>query len=122
MPNLPNYLAGNEDLGSWAPVQIYSGDADIHSDGGVCGANFAIYTVLAKNPAGLLVPHAPAAEDSTATALYIAAQAGVTGRTCPYFTAGQFNPAALVWDASLTTLAQRQAAFAGTPVIIKAVY
>lgn len=122
MPNLPNLLAGNESLGAWAPVQVFSGDADLHSDGAVCGANFPIYSVISRTAAGLLVPHDPDATDGTEVAMFVAAQAGVTGRTCPYYTSGQFNPEALVWDSSLTTLAQRQAAFANSPVMIKAIF
>ena len=122
MPNLPNLLAGNESLGAWAPVQVFSGDADLHSDGGICAVDFPIYSVLAFTDAGLLTPHVPGAADSTAVAVAIAAQAGKAGNTCPYYTSGQFNPEALVWDASLTTVAQRKAVFAKSPVMIKEIF
>lgn len=122
MPNLPNLLAGNESLGAWAPVQVFSGDAILHSDGATCAVNFPIYTVLAFTAEGLLTPHDPAATDGTQVAAVIAAQAGTAGNPCPYYTAGQFNPEALVWNAALTTVAQRKAAFVNSPVIIKEIF
>lgn len=122
MPNLPNLLAGNESLGAWAPVQVFSGDAILHSDGALCAADFPIYSVLAFTPAGTLTPHVPTATDGTQIAAVIAAQAGVTGQKCPYYTAGQFNPEALVWHNSLTTVAQRKAAFVNSPVMIKEIF
>jgi len=122
MPNLPNLLAGSEELGTWAPVQVFSGDAALHSDGATCAVDFPIYSVLAFTPAGLLTPHVAGASDSTGTAAVIAAQAGKAGSKCPYYTSGQFNPEALVWDASLTTVAQRKAAFVNSPVMIKEIF
>lgn len=122
MPNLPNLLAGNESLGAWAPVQVFSGDAALHSDGAVCAEDFPIYSVLAFTAAGLLTPHDPAATDGTQNAAVIAAQAGKAGATCPYYTSGQFNPEALVWDSSLTTVAQRKAVFVNSPVMIKEIF
>lgn len=121
--SLPNLVAGGGPIGSWEPTHLFSGDADVHTDGAVAGANFAIYTVLAFNAAGQLVPHAPAATDGTENALGIALTAGVNGQKTPYYTAGQFNPDALVWDASLTTFEQRQAAFRNSTsgIIIKKV-
>lgn len=121
MPTLPNMLAGGGQMGTFEPFHLFSGDGDIHTDGAVCAESFAIYTVLAFNADGQLVKHAPAATDTTAKAAGIAAQAGVAGQKTPYYTAGQFNPDALVWDASLTTFEQRQAAFRGTLIIIKKV-
>lgn len=121
--SLPNLLAGGGPIGSWEPTYLFSGDADVHTDGGVAGENFAIYTVLAFNATGQLVKHAPAATDSTGKAMAIALEAGVAGQKVPYYTAGQFNPDALVWDASLTTFEQRQAAFRNSTsgIIIKKV-
>lgn len=121
--SLPNLLAGGGPIGSWEPTHLFSGDADVHSDGGVAGANFPIYTVLAVTAAGLLVPQAPAATDGTEVAMFIALEAGVSGQKVPYYTSGQFNPDVLVWDASLTTFEQRQAAFRNSPsaIIIKKV-
>lgn len=123
MPSTPNLLAGSGTLGSWEPTHLFSGDADIHTDGAVAGANFAKYTVLSFNAAGQLVPHDPDGTDGTEVALGIALEAGVSGQKTPYYTAGQFNPDALVWDASLTTFEQRQAAFRNSPsgIIIKKV-
>lgn len=50
----------------------------------------------------------------------IMAQATVAGATGPFYKGGFFNHAALVWPASITTLAQRRAAFDRTPIGIGA--
>ena len=55
MASLPNYLAGNGDLGSWEPTQLFAGEADIVTDGGEVAVAFARYQVIAKNAAGKLV-------------------------------------------------------------------
>lgn len=127
-PSLPDLLAGSEDLGNWAPTQIFSGEADIVSDGDPVGAVFPIYAVVAKNATGQLVPFNPTAApvgDNPAPetiAIGIAAQAGVLNTFAPYYVGGVFNPDALVWPASVTTLAQRKAVFARTNIQITKLY
>ena len=124
MPNLPDHLAGNSSLGSWEPVQLFAGEGPIITDGGTVGVAFTKYQVIAIRSAdGLLVPFDPTAEDTGAEiAIGIANEAGVVGATAPYYRAGVFNHEALTWPASLTTLAQRKAAFERSQVVIKALY
>lgn len=128
-PNsLPNLLAGTEDLGSWVPTQIFSGEADIVSDGEEVGTAFVIYQVIARNEAGKLVPHDPTAADvggkpALATlAIGIAAQAGVVGSFAPYYCGGVFNPDAITWHASLTTLPAKRNVFQRTNIQITQLY
>lgn len=128
MANLPDLLAGSENLGSWAPVQIFSGEADIVTDGLLVATAFPIYSVIALNAAGNAVPHNPAAADvggvaaPETRAIGIAAQAGVVGSNCPYYCGGVFNPDALVWNAATTTVAARKAVFARTNIQISTLY
>lgn len=120
--SLPNLLAGNADLGSWAPTQIFSGEADIVTDGEEVGTAFAKYQVIARNDAGKLVPWDPAGSGAEADALGIANEAGVVGTYAPYYCGGVFNPDALVWPSSVTTLAARKAAFSRTNIQITTLY
>lgn len=125
--SLPNYLAGNGDLGSWEPTQIFAGESDIVTDGGACGAAVTIYQVVAKNAAGAIVPHDPTAKDGEnpapqATAIGIAAQPSENGKNIPYYIGGVFNHAALTWHSSLDTLAKRQAVFERTNLHVTNLY
>lgn len=129
--SLPNYLAGNGDLGSWEPTQIFAGEADIVTDGGAAGATIQIYQVIAKNAAGAFVPHDPTATTGTSpdevpapesVAIGIAAQPAASGKNVPYYCGGVFNAAALGWHTSLDTLAKRQAAFDRTNIHITNLY
>lgn len=134
MASIPDYLAGNGDLGSWAPTQIFAGEGDIITDGGLFGADVVIYQVIAKNAAGAFVPHDPTAtsgagteEDPTvpapeSVAIGIAAQPIKSGDEGPYYLAGVFNHEALVWHESLDTLAKRQAVFDRTNIHIGNLY
>ena len=82
MASLPNYLAGNGDLGSWEPTQLFAGEADIVTDGGEVAVAFARYQVIAKNAAGKLVPYDPTTPaNPEATAIGIANEAGVVEPT-----------------------------------------
>lgn len=121
--SLPNYLAGNGDLGSWEPTQIFAGEADIVTEGGAAGADIAIYQVIAKNAAGAMVPYDPTSADSPeATAIGIAAQPAKSGQNVPYYIGGVFNHAALGWPATVDTLVKRQAVFDRTNIHIGNLY
>lgn len=126
MASLPNYLAGNSDLGSWEPTQIFSGEADIVTDGEPVGVAFARYQVIARANsganAGKLVPYDPTATDGSEQAIGIAIEAGVVGTYAPYYCGGVFNPDALVWPESVTTLEARKAVFARTNIQITKLY
>lgn len=124
MASIPDYLAGNGDLGSWEPTQIFAGEADIVTDGGPAAADIVIYQVIAKNAAGAMVPHNPGAAEGApeALAIGIAAQPAKSGQNVPYYIGGVFNHAALVWDSTLDTLVKRQAVFDRTNIHIGNLY
>jgi hypothetical protein len=123
MASLPNYLAGNGDLGSWEPTQLFAGEADIVTDGGVVAVAFAKYQVIAKDATGKLIPFDPTTPDvPAATAIGIANEAGVVGSYAPYYIGGVFNHEALVWPAAVDTLLERQAVFDRTNIHIGNLY
>jgi len=119
-------VAGNFDLGTRSPNQLYSGESDIVTGPGLYAAGFifARYQVLARNVAGALVPLDTTQTDGRQNAVAIAAEylnttaavgAAGDGLTVPVmggavdtlsetYTGGVFNPDMLVWPAALTTL------------------
>lgn len=116
MNDVDDLAGGNLSYGSYTPFQLFAGDDDAVTQSFEVAANTAItkYQVLAVDANGRLVPHAPAASDTTAKALYVACQGMASNASVvklPVYVEGYFNHEALVWDASLTTLAERQAAF-----------
>lgn len=125
--SLPNYLAGNGGPYTWEPTQIFAGEADIVTEGGICAADITIYQVIAKNAAGAMVPHDPTALDGSdpapqSVAIGIAAQPAKNGQNVPYYIGGVFNGAALTWHSSLDTLVKRQAVFDRTNIHIGNLY
>lgn len=58
-------------------------------------------------------------EESENKAIGIAAQPIAAAGWGPYFTGGQFNHEALVWPATVTSLAQRKRAFDGTNIGVR---
>lgn len=113
-----NDLAGGGDAGSYTPEMLYAGSSDITTDSAplVGAITVAKYEVCVLTDAGI-----EKFEDgvSTAATCVIAAQpASGAGTDCPYFSAGKFNHAALVWPAGLATYAERKAFFQGTPIHI----
>ena len=131
---IPNYLAGDGDLGSSEPFHLFAGEAPILTDGGLFAEDVEIYTVIAKNAAGAFVKHDPTAttgagteEDPTvpapqALAIGITAQPVKNGGTGPYYFGGIFNGEALKWHTSLDTLEKRQAAFDRSQIHIGQLY
>lgn len=114
-------FAGNVDLGTYSPVHLFAGSADIVTDNFPVGASLAQYQVFAVNAAGAAVPHDPTASDGTEKAVGITLYAvtqSAGGRVAGYI-GGDFNHEVLVWDASLDTLAKRKAAFLRTNIAIK---
>jgi hypothetical protein len=123
----PNDLAGNGSYGGYTPFQLFAGEKEIVTNHDPVAPNTAIqkYQVIAKNAAGQIVPHNPAAADTTKVAIGVAAQplaSTASAVSIPYYVSAFFNHEALVWDATLTTLAQRKAAFQGTEIQIGSLY
>lgn len=131
---IPNYLAGDGDLGTSEPFHLFAGESPILTDGGMFAADVAIYSVIAKNAAGSFVLHDPTATTGAGTpedpkvpapqsvAIGIAAQPVKSGGTGPYYFGGTFNSDALVWHTSLDTLVKRQAAFDRSQIHISQLY
>lgn len=119
-------LASSAVVGTYTPSHLFAGEADIvteeftvASGTGVCAKG----TVMALL-SGKLVKHDPTALTSAATAITILTQpvdATSADVKVAGYTAGFFNHDALVWHASLTTLAARQAVFSRTPIHIGSV-
>lgn len=116
-----NDLAGsNLNVGSYTPEQLYAGDAPIHTDAAKAGTAISKYEVVKKSvTAGVwTVSRVATVGSDTGKDYVIAAQPSATGKDTPYFDAGNFNHAVLVWPSDLDTLAKRKAFFAGTPIFI----
>lgn len=114
-------FAGNVDLGSYQPVHLFAGSADIVTDRFPVGADLAQYQVFAVNSAGKAVPHDPTKSDGTEKAVGItlfAVTLSAGGNVSGYI-GGDFNHEVLVWHSSLDTLAKRKAAFLRTNIAIK---
>lgn len=114
-------FAGNVDLGSYAPVQLFAGSADVVTDTFPVGGDLAQYQVFAVNSAGKAVPHDPTKSDGTEKAVGItlfAVTLSAGGNVSGYI-GGDFNHEVLVWHSSLDTLAKRKAAFLRTNIAIK---
>lgn len=122
----PNNLAyaGAED--AFTPFQLFAGDTPAVATTQavvLTGQNLAIFTVVQENAAGKIVVWDAVTGPTIATPIGIMAQpinASAADVTGPIYVAGHFNEAALVWPASVNTVALRRAAFYGTPIVISA--
>lgn len=108
-----NDLARYDLAGTFTPELLLAGDEPPKSDASVALAAFDKYEVAALTATGVakFVPGT-----HTAAQLVIVAQPVASGAQCPYFNAGKFNHAALVWPAGTTldTYAERLAFCTGT--------
>lgn len=127
MTPYPNAVVGNGTLGGYTPFQLYAGEKEIVTAHDPVAANQDLkqFQGVAKNADGELVAHAPAASDSTANLVgFMAQPVKTTGATVsgPYYVSAFFNHEALVWDATLDTLAKRKAAVVGTEIQVGTLY
>ncbi|MEN9925544.1 MAG: hypothetical protein RL268_1670 [Pseudomonadota bacterium] len=108
-----NDIAGYDLAGTYTPELIFAGDEPPKSDAAPALANLAKYEVAALTATGVTTF---VVGTHTAAQLVIVAQATTTGKQCPYFNAGKFNHAALIWpnNAALDTYAERRAFCTGT--------
>lgn len=97
--------AGQTVLGTFAPVQLYAGEAPIITGDYELATDVVKYQVVAVDATGKVVEYAADLE------LVIASQPGVTGDRIAFFEGGYFNHEALVWPESLTTYEERRAVF-----------
>lgn len=115
-----NDLAGGGLVGTFAPEQLYAGEAPIVTDAAPSlVANVLKYEVLALTATGLRRLTLTGDTPDAGSICVIAAQpvAGV-GDQVPYFAAGKFNHELLVWPAALDTYAKRRAFFMGSDIHI----
>lgn len=103
--------AGEIDLGSFTPVQLFAGEAKIISGDYELAVDVVKYGVYALDATGKVIVWNPAGTAPATIPKLIASQAGVTGDRIAFFEGGYFNHAALTWPASLTTFETRRAAF-----------
>lgn len=105
--------SGGTVFGPYVPEQIFAGEAPKVSGNAVAITAVDKYQVLVLTATGL-------SEDftgiTTGDKCVIAAQSAAAGDNCPYFSAGHFNHAMLIWPAAQDTFAKRRAFFAGTPI------
>lgn len=112
-----NDLAGGGLVGSYEPEQLFAGEAPIVTDAAATAvADVKKYEVLVLEATGL---RRPDPDTDKGAQCVIAAQAAATiGMQVPYFAAGKFNHAVLVWPTALDTYAKRQAFFMGSDIHI----
>lgn len=111
--------AGFNQIGTMpAPLQLFAGEAPIITDSAPALVDVQQYEVLALTDTGVrkldLVGEDGVRAADTGLQVVIAAQAAKSGQQCPYYNAGKFNHAALIWPAELDTLAKRKTFVQGT--------
>lgn len=106
--------AGFEQIGTKSlSLQLFAGEAPIITDSAPALEDIRQYEVVALTETGVRKLHATAPADP-GQAVVIAAQAVKAGQQCPYWDAGKFNHAALIWPETLDTLPKRKAFVHGT--------
>lgn len=103
--------AGEIDLGSFTPVQLFAGEAKIITGDYELAVDVVKYGVYALDATGKVIVWNPAGTAPATIPKLIASQAGVTGDRIAFFEGGYFNHEALVWPGSLTTFETRRATF-----------
>lgn len=113
-----NDLAGGGDIGTYTPEQLFAGDAPIHTGAAPATTDISKYEVVKKTVATGAVARVANVGSDVGQDYVIAAQPTANGKACPYYDAGHFNHAVLIWPADLDTLVKRQAFFRGTMIFI----
>lgn len=126
---MSEFLAQSGAINVPQPVNLFAGSKPVSTNRAPLADEnqFEQYQVIAILD-GAIVPHNPAAADASAEAVGILCNSadtttatGTTGQSAAYYNGGDFNHEALVWDASLTTLAQRAAEFLRTDIAISTI-
>lgn len=104
-------IASGELLDTSIPFQLFAGQAPIITDSAPALAAVLKYQLLALTATGV-TPYVEATH--THDQAVIAAQAAGIGKQVPYWNAGKFNHAAVIWPVGLDTLAKRKAFLNGT--------
>jgi hypothetical protein len=119
-------LAGNATEGTYTPTELFAGEAKVITQVDEVADDIQKYQVVGKTDGGNIVPLDPAATDGSEVAYGIATQAVNAGseyldgrnNSVAVYVGGFFNHEALIWPASLGSLAARKKAFQGTGIQI----
>lgn len=114
-----DYLAQNNDEGTYTPEQLLAGEAPITTQGGytvITGQNLARLTVVGEITAsGKLTAWDPAAADGSEVPCGILIEAidatAADKDGASIYTGGIFNHEVLVWPAAIDTYLERRQAF-----------
>lgn len=112
-----NDLAGGVDIAaSYTPEQLYAGDAPIKTNNGVAAAAIQKYQLCAVLADSTITPFV--AGTHNVEQAVVAAQPIAINKSGPYFSAGCFNHAMIVWPAGATfdSFAKRKGAFVNRPL------
>lgn len=121
----PQKLAGNGNNGTYTPFNLYAGEKEVVHDRAKVAAGVAVqqFQVLAKNANGELIIYDPTASAPANKALCVALNAkasGETNRSLSVAVSAFYNHEALIWPATIDTLAKRKLAFEGTEIRVGA--
>jgi hypothetical protein len=115
----PDDLAGNSNWDGVKPQQLWAGEYPKHTSSGKAGGAssviYAKYEVVAYDAAtDTYIKYDPTAAEgeAAATPVGFTCQPTVGGGSIQVYDSGAPNHEALVWPASIDTLAKRKAAFA----------
>lgn len=113
-----NDIAAGSLVGTWAPEQLFAGDAPVTTDAAPAAASITKYQLIALLAAGTVTPFV--AGTHTADQAFVAAQAASTGQQVPYYKSGCFNHEIIGWPAgaALDTYVERKALFGNRPLTV----
>lgn len=109
-------LAGSSTYSPSDPSSIYAGEAPIVTGRAPALATITKMMLCALTTTGV-TPYVVATH--SASQMVLAAEDTASGKACPYFQKGYFNPAVITWPASLNTLALQKAALMGSELMIE---
>lgn len=116
-------LAGNGDLGSFTPEQLFAGEATVRTSRGTFAtgkvfAQFEVVTINAQGEFDKLADETGEGHAITAHAIDTSATGYNAAADGPVYEEGVYNHEILVWPAAANTLAERKAIFRrGNPKI-----
>jgi len=112
-----NDIAAGSLVGTWAPEQLFAGEAPVTTDAAPALAAITKYQLIAVTTTGV-TPFVSGTH--TADQAFVAAQAASIGQQTPYYKSGCFNHEIIGWPAgtALDTYAERKAFFGNRPLSV----
>lgn len=104
-------LAGSDSQTKAATTQPFAGEAPVVAGNAPALADIDQYELCALVPTGI-TPYVDATHEPQMAV--IASVGVVSGKACPYYSAGHFNHAAITWPAEYDTLPKRKALLVGS--------